>query len=221
MFTRSLAAAVVLAALFTLPAAHADDTKAGSSDPMREIFYAGIGVQRWDTDFNNVGAPINLDAVMGIRIPTIDWIMAEIDVSGTIIPGKNDNQGGGILGKADCIGGVPGVPPGCTIPDDGGGNGDDGGEETSSQEDLQMLTLGVYAVLRSPGRFYATGKVGYRYLQTNFEELYDKRSGPAFGGGIGWRWGETLSGVEFLYTSYGDGVNSMGLHVVYGFGGGR
>ncbi len=211
-----------LAALLITGGARADDTKAGGFDS-GDLFYAGVGAERVDTNFNNVDPPINLNFLTGVHIPTIDWISAELAGSFTIIPGKNDNEQGGILGKVDCIGGVPNVPPGCTIPDDGGGDGDDDGEDPQTSDDLRMFNIGLYLALRSPGRFYATGKIGYRYLVTSIDtsdgDLYDKRSGVAWSAGLGWRWGDSLSGVEALYTGYGGGINAIGLGVVYGFGG--
>ncbi len=211
-----------------IPAAFADDVKAGGGgDSLRDITFASIGFERVTTDLDNVGAMVNIDANTGIRIPTIDWIAAELDASVSIIPGKNSNQSSGILGKADCVGGVPNVPPGCTIPGGGGGGGGGGSSSNTptTQDDLQMFSIGVFLALRSPGRFYASGKVGYRYLGTNIDtadnKLYDKRTGVAWSGGLGWRWGQTLSGVEVMYTDYGAQIRGVGLNIVYGFGGGH
>src|SRR6185312_1521696 len=141
-----------------------DDTKAGGGGDgsLRDITYASLSVNRTDIGLDKVGSLVNIGFASGIRIPTIDWIGAELAGSATIIPGKNSNQSSGILGKADCIGGVPNVPPGCTLPGGGGGGGGGGSNNTpSTQDDAQTFDIGIYAVVRTPGRFYATGRIGW------------------------------------------------------------
>ncbi|HZP13268.1 MAG TPA: hypothetical protein VFB36_12690 [Nevskiaceae bacterium] len=214
-------ACAALLAYALIPTAFADDVKAssGGGDSARDIFYTGIYAERVTTGFDGIGAAINLNGVAGARIPTIDWIGAELAIGSTIIPGKNDNPSGGILGKVDCIGGVPNVPPGCTIPGGGGGGGGNSNAPPGSEGDFGMTTIAIQLALRSPGRFYATGKFGYRYLITTFNELDDKRSGTQWSGGLGWRWGQTLSGVEIMYTDYGAQLHGINVGIVYGFGG--
>jgi hypothetical protein len=207
----------VLIACALTPSAFADDTKTGGYDDYRDIFYAGLGAERAQSGLDNVGGAVNITAVTGVRVPTIDWIGAELGLAQTIIPGKNDNQSSGVLGKAACITVNPNVPPGCTPPAGGGGGGSSNAP-SGSEGDFTMTSIALSLALRSPGRFYATGKIGYRYLVTNFTELDDKRSGVAWTAGLGWRWGQSLSGVEALYTGYAGGVKGYGLAITYGFG---
>lgn len=222
MYRSTMQICGALLACALTPAAFADDTKAGGGggDSIRDITYAGISAQRVTTNFDGIGGAINLSAVAGIRIPTIDWIGAEMEVGQTIIPGKNDNPNSGVLGKAACVIDNPPTPPGCTPAGGGGGGGGGGSSAPSGSEgDFTMTSIAIGVALRSPGRFYATGKIGYRYFITNFQELDDKRSGAQWSAGLGWRWGQTLSGVEALYTDYAPGVHGIGVGIVYGFGG--
>ncbi len=184
------------------------------------ISYSGIGLSRVKADFENLKEAVNLDFALGIRIPTVNWISAEIGFSTTISPGENEGPppGGGLGGGDPCI--IPGVPPGC-VEGGGGGGGGSQGKFTQSQNDLQMNNIGVFAVLRSPGQFYGLGKAGYRFINTNIEEIQegDDKSGAAWALGGGYRWGTGLSGVELIYMDYSDDLEYIGFNVAYGFGG--
>lgn len=174
-----------------------DDGDEDDDNPMREVTYSGIGLSRVSTDFDNIDAAVNLNAQLGLRVPTLDWISAEIDFTATIIPGENQ---GPVTGSG--CGGL--LQPPCP-------------GSTTSRDDFAMNGIGVFAVLRSPGRFFATGKVGYRYLQSTLEELDEERSGSAWAVGGGWRWGESLSGVELLYSRYSGEVDFLGLALSFGY----
>ncbi len=186
------------------------------------VSYSGIGLSRVSTDFDNLDEAINLDFVLGIRVPTINWISAEINFATTIIPGENKGQpsGGGFGGGGDpCI--FPGFPPGCVEGGGGGSGSSSQGKNTRSRNDLQMNNIGVFAVLRSPGKFYGLGKVGYRYVNTSIEEIQEggDKGGTAYGLGGGYRWGKGLSGVELLYVDYSKDLEYIGFNIAYGFGG--
>lgn len=189
----------------TIPVDTKDEKK---SDDRRErnesVTYSGIGLARVSTDFENLKDAVNLNFSIGFRVPTIDWIGAELELSTTVIPGENEttSQQGG----SNC-GGV--LQPPCPSGD------------TQSGNDLQTNSAAVYAVLRSPGKFYGMAKYGYRYLNTSIDELQDNRSGSAWGVGAGYRWGSTLSGVELYYTRLTPDVTFMGFALAYGFGGHR
>ena len=194
-----------------IPTAFADDTKAGHGDEsLRDLTYASLGVSREDIGLDNVGSLVNLNFSSGIRLPTFNWISAELAGSATVIPGK----------VSQVQPGTPGSPTGCGPL---GLQPCPGGNATNSTGDASTLDIGVYAAFRSPGRIYATGRIGWRYFQTTADtsdgQLYDERTGVAFGGGLGWRWGQTLSGVELTYTRVSSDVNLLGLGIVYGFGG--
>jgi hypothetical protein len=110
------------------------------------VTYSGIGLSYVGTDFDNVDDAINLGVVIGFRIPTVNIFAVELELSTTVIPGQIDSQscstsGGG--GGFPIIGG--GSSPQTTC--------------VRSQNDFGTNSAGVYAVLRSPGRFYAMGKV--------------------------------------------------------------
>ncbi|MGH8431710.1 MAG: hypothetical protein ACREUF_15040, partial [Solimonas sp.] len=97
-------------------------------------------------------------------------------------------------------------------PEPGGGQ-----NTTASNDDFAMNGIGVFAVLRSPTRFFGTAKYGYRYAQSTLRELDQERSGAAWAIGGGWRWGESLSGVELLYTKYADGLDFISLALTFGY----
>lgn len=193
-----------------------DDDDKKERDPRRKITYSSIGLTRASTDFDNLGKPINLSAVLGIRVPKLDIISAEIDLSTTLIPGEND-------GRTASSGGLGGGGGGGLFdPILGGGGG--GGEEaqagnfTRSPDDLLLNTIGVFGVLRSPGDFYAVGKYGFRYIQSTIQELQEEASGTAYVVGGGYRYGED-GGVELTYSKYSDFIDYFSLVVTYGFGG--
>ena len=81
------------------------------------------------------------------------------------------------------------------------------------------FAAGLYAVYRSPGKFYGMGKVGYRYAGTNIQELQADRSGSAYAGGVGYRWNPKKSnGVELYYNKFTSQITYYGLNIAYGFG---
>jgi hypothetical protein len=155
-----------------------------------QVFYSGMGVSRVGSDYVNLGEAINLEGVIGFRIPTVPWFGLEIDIGQTIIPGQNTPEV-----QSGC-GGV--LQPPCP-----GATGD--------PDEFAMQALGLSLALKSTGPFYVTGKYGYRYLLTSIEDLDDKRSGTGFGIGVGYRWGRGLSGVELGYRQLGEDVESIGL----------
>lgn len=188
-----------------------DDDK--DRDPRSNVTYSSFGLTRASTDFDNLGKPINLSAVLGIRVPTLELISAEIDLSTTLIPGEND-------GRTASSGGLGGGGGGLLDPILGGG-GDEGeapaGNFTQSSDDLLLNTIGVFGVLRSPGDFYAVGKYGFRYIQSSIQELQEEASGTAYAIGGGYRYGSD-GGVELTYSKYSDFIDYISLVVTYGFG---
>lgn len=169
-----------------------------------QVFYSGMGINRVATDFSNLSEAINLDLVLGFRIPTAPWFAVEIDIGQTIIPGENmgpPDPGSPGTPDVNCPGPlcVPGTPP--TPPENG----------TNDPDEFGMQALGISAVLKSTGRFYVTGKYGYRYIATSIDELNEKRSGNGLGFGVGYRWGKGLSGVELSYKELAEDVDSVGL----------
>jgi hypothetical protein len=168
------------------------------------VFYSGMGIARASSEFQNLGDAINLDVVLGFRIPTAPWFGLEIDIGQTIIPGENKgppDPGSPGTPDVNCPGPlcVPGTPP--TPPENG----------TNDPDEFGMQALGISAVLKSPGRFYVTGRYGYRYIATSIEELNEKRSSNGVGFGLGYRWGKGLSGVELTYKELAEDVDSVGL----------
>jgi hypothetical protein len=156
-------------------------------------FYSGIGAERASADFDNLGNAVNFAFNSGLSLLNAQWLGAEIAGSVTLIPG--DNSGGsGVFGGQ--------------------------GNTTGSSSDFQMFTLGLYAAVRTPGTLYATGRIGYRLLQSSIVEIEDDgRSGSAWGAGAGWRYGSGLGGVELGYMRYSSLVDAVSLSVTYGFGG--
>lgn len=171
------------------------------------VTYSGIGLSKVSSKFDNLDDAINLDVALGIRIPTVNWFAAEIALAFTVVPGENKGgrscttTGGGLLG--------------------GGSTSCEGGTFTSSNNDLQMNNVGVFAVVRSPGKYYLVGKYGFRYINSSIEEIQqgDDQSGTAYAGGVGYRWGRGLSGVELIYNRYSSQLDYIGFNIAYGFGG--
>jgi hypothetical protein len=166
-----------------------------------QVFYSGLGIARAQTDFSNLGDAVNLDAVLGFRIPTAPWFALEIDIGQTLIPGENQ-------------GSDPSQPSSnCSDLDAALGLCTQGGSEPATQDrdEFGMQALGISAVLKSTGRFYVTGKYGYRYIATSIDELNENRSSNGFGFGVGYRWGKGLSGVELGYKELSEDVDSVGL----------
>lgn len=170
-----------------------------------QVFYSGMGVSRVSTDFTNLGEATNLDVVLGFRIPTVPWVGLEIDIGQTLIPGEYRDPDPGSPGTPDvnCPGPlcVPGTPP---RPAENGAFDRDGDE-------FGMQALGLSLALKSTGRFYVTGKYGYRYIATSNDAINEKRSSNGLGFGLGYRWGKGLSGVELSYKELGEDVDSIGL----------
>ncbi|MFA5939901.1 MAG: hypothetical protein WC809_11155 [Sinimarinibacterium sp.] len=203
------------AATETIPVkTDADEPKRDDEDRDDEsVTYSGIGLSRVTTDFDNLKDAVNLDFTLGIRVPNLNWISAEINGSVTIIPGEN-RGGGGIIGgdPGNCTSENPPLPPGCTP-------ASEGEQVTNTSDDFQMQLLGAYLVLKSPGRFYASGKVGYGYQVTTVQEIDERdRSGAVYTAGLGWRYGKDLGGVELVYSRLLGGVDAIGFNVSYGFG---
>lgn len=187
---RKLQACAVIVLLATSLAA-----RAGLDDD--NVTYSGIGIGHADAGFDNLDPAVNLEFALGLRVPTIHWISAEIGFATTLIPGEN-----------------AGAPPGGFL--GGGGSGD----HTSDPDEFAMNSVAVAAVLRSTGRVYLMGKAGYRYVSTSIQELNEDPSGSLLAGGIGWRWGKSLSGVELQYGRLTDDIDQISLGISYGFGGG-
>jgi hypothetical protein len=185
------------------------------------VIYTGIGLSRVSADFSNLSNALNLDLAAGAHVPVLTWLAGEVDFSFTVAPGNNQGQRTVTTGGTPCT--VPptvlnpgGTPNGCdpssaTIADP---------RETRSQNDLQMTNLGLFAVLRTPGRLYVVGKYGYRYINCSIDEVQDgsDQDGTAYTFGGGYRWGVGLTGLELAYTKYSSQIDYIGFNLAYGFG---
>ena len=167
------------------------------------VFYSGFGVERVTTPFDNLGAATNLAGVLGFRIPTAPWFGLEIDLGQTLIPGEYRDPDPGSLGTPSGCG--PLLTDPCPPTPAEKGAYDANGDEFMTQ------ALGLSLALKSSGRFYVTGKYGYRYLITSNDALNENRTGNGFAIGAGYRWGRGLSGVELGYKQLAEDVESIGL----------
>lgn len=188
--------------LETVPVREGTDSAPPPEDDLDDqVFYSGLGVMRAETDFSNIGEAVNLELVLGFRIPTVKWFGIEIDIGQTIIPGENERAN-------------PNTPSSnCDPIDEALGLCTPGGSQpaTRDRDELQMQALGLSAVLKSTGRFYVMGRYGYRYIATSIDELNENRSGTGYGAGVGYRWGTGLSGVELTYKELSEEVEAVGL----------
>jgi hypothetical protein len=183
------------------------------------VLYGGLALSRVSADFSNLSDAYNMNIAAGGHLPWLTWLSGEAEFSFTIVPGNNNHDGTSST-ITPCT-----VPPSMLDPD---GTPDGCGTEvvtavpgaTASRNDLQMTNLGAFLVLRTPGRVYGVGRVGYRYLNTSIAEVEDDDEyGPAYGFGAGYRWRAGLSKFELMYTRYSEHLEYLGLGVVYGFGG--
>ena len=184
-----------------------DDEEAGTDSELppdedldEQVFYSGFGLSKVSTDFDNLKDAVNLDVVLGFRIPTVPWVGIEIDLGQTVIPGENkrsnSSSGGTTCTPAQIL-------LGCTP---------SGGQTTTNDTDeFAMRAYGASLVLKSTGKFYALGRLGYRYVATSIDELNVNRSGTGFGVGAGYRWGKGLSGVQIQYQQLSDDIDAIGI----------
>jgi hypothetical protein len=168
-----------------------------------QVFYSGMGIERASTDFDNLGEATNLAIVLGFRIPTAPWFGLEIDLGQTLIPGEYREPDAG----------SPGTPAGCGPlgTDPCPGTPAEQGATDAEGDEFGMQALGLSLALKSTGRFYVTGKYGYRYIATSNDTVNENRSGKGLGLGVGYRWGKGLSGVELGYKQLAEDVDSIGL----------
>lgn len=171
--------------------------------------YSSIGLQKVHLKIDGVDTkdPVNLDiTLIGFRIPTVPWFGVELNLGFTMIPGQYTTYSGG----------APGTPVGC------GPLGTDPCPATPGSpdpsQDLAATTAAAWGVFRSTGKFFAMGKLGYRYISTNLTHYPDTRTGSAWGGGIGYRWNRKGSYAEFGYTKYTSDIDALGFTVSYSYG---
>jgi hypothetical protein len=187
------------------PPQHREDAKIDDEELDDQVFYSGLGIERVSTDFDNLGEATNLAAVLGFRVPTFPWVGLEIDLGQTLIPGDyRDPRPAQPAMPLGC--GGPLTPP-CTTP----AQPAEEGAEDAAGDELAMQALGLSLAFKTRGRFYFTGRYGYRYLATSNDTLNENRSGNGFGVGVGYRWGKGLSGVEVAYKQIAEDVDSIGL----------
>lgn len=187
---------------------HADEreTAPPAEDEPEELpaIYSALGVQKLGTDIEGVTDAVNLDiTVVGFRVPTVPWFGIELNLSTTFIPGEV-RESATTPGSEDCV-----IPPfiGCTS---------SGGETITAEDNYGVNALGIYLVGRSPGKFFATGKLGYRYIDTNLFDL-DEKTGNAWSIGGGYRWKDDGSYVELLYTKLSDEFDALGFGISYSY----
>lgn len=191
-----------------------DDTPTGgtSMPPPEEereelsTTYSSIGLQKVATDFQNVEDAINLDVTMiGFRLPTVPWFGVELNLGFTMIPGEIQTTSSSGGGGGGFLCGLPGQPP---CPEN---------TVSSSEGDFTATTLGAFAVVRTQGKFFGMGKLGYRYINSNIEQLNEERSGTGWGAGVGYRWNKKGSYAELGYTRYNELLDGIGFSISYSY----
>lgn len=204
-----LAAAPLLLVLSTAALAQNEDN--GERPEIQEGsggVFSTFGVQRAETDFDNLGEAINIGGTFGVqfgRIPGLGIRGLGIGLSfvQTIRPGENEGQPSA-LGNGD--GGLP-------VIGDGGDGGGSNRNFTRSNEEFIMQSLGAFVSYRTPTTLYGIAKAGYAYTDTNIPELDDDREGFAWQVGAGYRYGSSPIGVELLYARYTDAVDAFVLEI--------
>jgi len=187
----------------------------GGSDEQPDIqdgsggVFSTFGVQRAESDFDNLGEAINIGGTFGVQFGRIPGIGIEglgigLSLVQTIRPGQNEGQPSPLDNGGD--GGLPGL----------GGGDDDGGSSgnfTRSNDDFIMQSLGAFVSYRTPTTLYGIAKAGYAYTDTNIPELDDERDGFAWQVGAGYRYGSSPIGVELLYARYTGDVDAFVLEI--------
>ncbi len=213
--TLSLSAMVLIGAL-SAPA-FAEDAEDAKDKKRDDPTYSAIRLTSVSTDFDNLGSAVNLGFTIGIKIPKLSFLAAEIDLSSTLIPGENSGSGG-VIGGGNGNGSGSCDPAsellGLCTPNEGGGNGGGSANNTSDGDDLRLNTVGIFATGRTPGNFYATGRVGYRFVESTIDELNEEQTGSAWGVGAGYRY-SAKGLVELTYTQYGSDLSYLSLVVAY------
>jgi len=159
--------------------------------------YTGVGGSQLKSEIDNLGKPINLDAIGGYNLtPELPWgrISAELNLGVTVSPGKNKGQpaGGGL------------------------GGGGASGNNTSSDEDLQAFIFTLQGVYRSPGMLYGIAAAGYSLTNTNIQEIQDQgTNGFSFGGGAGFKFGANTAAVELMFNKVSKDLQTIGIRFVY------
>lgn len=211
--TALLGAGIALSALPALA-----DTESKPEKNPDDPTYSSFRITQAKADFDNLDPGVNLGYTLGFRIPPLDFLSVELDISGTIIPGENqgavsqpivDNGDDGDGGILDPIfgGGDDGGS--------GGGSSSGGGKNTRSSNDLLLNTVGVFARIETPRslneRFYGVARVGYSYVDSTIPELVeDGRGSGSWGVGIGYRYG-TNGRIELRFTQVADDLQYLGL----------
>lgn len=185
--------------------------------------FAVIGVSRMGSDIENLGDAFNLDVALGLQL--LGWLSVEGAAAITVAPGRNKGPRTVTTGPVPCT-----SPPVPVIDPDGTPDGCDPSAteppavlaepgNTASNNRLQTTILGVFAVVRTPGKFYGVGKYGYRTVFSSIPEIQDgDRDGTAWSAGLGYRWGVGLSSLEVTHTKWSDHLDAVGLSLAYGFG---
>lgn len=203
-------------ALATLPALADDDDSKAEKNP-DDPTYSSFRLTQATADFDNLDPGFNLGYTLGFRLPTIEFLSVELDISSTIIPGENsggvsepivNNDNGGIL---DPILGGGG--------DGGGDSSSSTGKNTRSNNELLLNTVGIFGRLETPrslsDRFFGSVRFGYEYVDSNIPELVeDGRGGSAWGVGLGYRYGKD-GRVELRFTQVAADLRYLGLGVSF------
>ncbi len=206
-------------AVFALPvlAENKDEPEKNPDDPT----YSSFRLSQATADFDNLDPGFNLGYSLGFRLPEVEFLSVELDISSTVIPGENsggvsepivnnnDDGGGGIL---DPILGGGGS--------DGGGNSSSGGgKNTRSNNELLLNTLGIFGRIETPrslsNRFFGTARFGYSYVDSSIPELIeDGRGGGSWGVGVGYRYGND-GRVELNFTQVAQDLQYLALGISF------
>jgi len=183
------------------------------------VLYGGLGLSSVSSDYSNLSEAINMHMAVGAHLPWLTWLSGEVEFSFTVDPGDNESAGT-TRTVTPCT-----VPPSMLDPD---GTPDGCGQEVvtavpgaaATRNDLQMTNLGGFLVVRTPGKVYGVGRVGYVNVNSSIEEINtDDETSVAYTFGAGYRWKGGLSKFELLYTNYSSHLEYLTLGIVYGFGG--
>lgn len=208
----------LLAVAITAGAVDTEDEEPEARASSDSVTFSGGGLSKVSADFKNVKDAVNLDAVIGFRIPTVQWFSVELNISQTVVPGDI---------TAACVprnatpgtpagpGGIPPATPGTPAVTCSGTD-----TSTDNRQDFQAFVFGAFASVRTPGKFYGLGKIGYRTVNSSLDEHQEERSGSSYGVGVGYRWDpRSQKGAELVYTKHGDLFDGIGFNINYGFGG--
>lgn len=191
---------------------------AAAADDDEEIYrpYSTTNFYNVSPDFDNLDSAIGMGQSAGFPIPGVPGLAIELDFLVTLFGGENSGGDGSVAGAKDHCSANP-LDDSCHGNGGGGGGGNSDDERTTgTDDDFFLLGYGLFASYTTPGKFFASAKVGVNGFSTSIEEIEEEGGGLSWKAGVGYRYGESTV-VQFEYFRINDLVDGIGIGLRYGF----